>query len=134
MKIGADEGLDGDLTTFNSDSKYGIMFGPDICGGTKKVHLIFSYNGKNLDWKKTLAAPTDKLTHVYTAIVHPDNTYEVQIDGVKKESGNLEEDWDFLPPKKIVDHIPTMPIGHAPNSPLENLTNQRLHLPVSNFV
>ena len=31
------------------DSVYNIMFGPDICGpGTKKVHVIFNYKGKNL--------------------------------------------------------------------------------------
>lgn len=33
--------------------------------------------------------------------MNPDNTYEVQIDGEKVESGELEADWDFLPPKKI---------------------------------
>ena len=33
----------------------------------------------------------------------PDNTYEVRIDGSKVESGDLESDWDFLPPKKIKD-------------------------------
>lgn len=43
----------------------------------------------------------DVFTHLYTLIVNPDNTYEVQIDGEKAESGELEADWDFLPPKKI---------------------------------
>lgn len=45
----------------------------------------------------------DEYTHLYTLIVNPDNTYEVKIDNKKVESGNLEEDWDFLPPKKIKD-------------------------------
>jgi calreticulin len=36
-------------------------------------------------------------------IVQPDNTYEVLIDNEKVESGSLEEDWDFLPPKTIKD-------------------------------
>lgn len=45
----------------------------------------------------------DEYTHLYTLIVNPDNTYEVKIDNVKVESGNLEDDWDFLPPKKIKD-------------------------------
>uniref|UniRef100_A0A7N6AAY2 Calreticulin n=1 Tax=Anabas testudineus TaxID=64144 RepID=A0A7N6AAY2_ANATE len=30
-------------------------------------------------------------------------TYEVKIDNEKVESGTLEDDWDFLPPKKIKD-------------------------------
>jgi len=37
---------------FKGDSEYGIMFGPDVCGSTRKVHLIFNHNGKNLDCKK----------------------------------------------------------------------------------
>ncbi|NWZ74630.1 CALR protein, partial [Acrocephalus arundinaceus] len=33
----------------HGDSEYNIMFGPDICGpGTKKVHVIFNYKGKNV--------------------------------------------------------------------------------------
>lgn len=45
----------------------------------------------------------DEYSHLYTLIVNPDNTYEVKIDNKKVESGSLEEDWDFLPPKKIKD-------------------------------
>lgn len=45
----------------------------------------------------------DELTHLYTLILNADNTYEVQIDGEKVESGDLEADWDLLPPKKIKD-------------------------------
>lgn len=40
---------------------------------------------------------------MYTLVVNPDNTYEVKIDNKKVESGSLEDDWDFLPPKKIKD-------------------------------
>jgi len=69
---------------FKGESEYGIMFGPDICGSTKKVHLIFNFNGKNLDWKKNLECPSDKLSHIFTAIIHSDDTYEVLIDGEKK--------------------------------------------------
>lgn len=36
-------------------------------------------------------------------MVRPDNTYEVKIDNGRVESGSLEEDWDFLPPRKIKD-------------------------------
>lgn len=45
----------------------------------------------------------DELTHLYTLILNPDQTYEVKIDNEKVESGTLEDDWDFLPPKKIKD-------------------------------
>jgi calreticulin len=90
-------------TKFNGDSEYYLMFGPDQCGPTKKVHVIFGYKGENLLWKKTPTYPVDKLTHVYTLEVKADNTYTLFIDQEKKESGSLEEDWEFLKPKEIDD-------------------------------
>eukprot|EP00463_Aulacantha_scolymantha_P003431 TRINITY_DN42_c0_g1_i1.p1 TRINITY_DN42_c0_g1~~TRINITY_DN42_c0_g1_i1.p1 ORF type:complete len:420 (-),score=148.72 TRINITY_DN42_c0_g1_i1:174-1433(-) len=97
-------GADADLAHFSGDSKYNIMFGPDICGySTKKVHVIFGYKGKNLLINKDITCETDEVTHVYTLIVKSDNSYEVRIDGSKKQDGKLEEDWEFLEPKKIKD-------------------------------
>jgi calreticulin len=97
-------GSDLDQKDMHGETKYNIMFGPDICGySTKKVHVIFNYKDKNLLTKKDIRCKDDVLTHVYTLIVRPDNTYEVKIDGKKEESGTLEADWDFLPPKMIKD-------------------------------
>lgn len=88
----------------NGDSPYHVMFGPDICGpGTKKVHVIFTYKGKNLLTKKDIRCKDDEMTHLYTLILNSDNTYEVRIDGSKVESGELEADWDYLAPQKIKD-------------------------------
>ncbi|XP_005989967.1 calreticulin [Latimeria chalumnae] len=93
-----------DQENMHGDSQYYIMFGPDICGySTKKVHVIFNYKGKNHLIKKEIKCKDDQLTHLYTLILRPDQTYEVKIDNEKVESGSLEEDWDFLPPKKIKD-------------------------------
>uniref|UniRef100_A0A915D7W9 Calreticulin n=1 Tax=Ditylenchus dipsaci TaxID=166011 RepID=A0A915D7W9_9BILA len=61
------------------------------------------YKGKNHLIKKDIRCKDDELTHLYTLILNPDNTYEVQIDGEKVESGSLESDWDLLPAKKIKD-------------------------------
>lgn len=53
--------------------------GPDICGpGTKKVHVIFSYKGKNLLINKDIRCKDDIYTNLYTLIVNPDNTYKVR--------------------------------------------------------
>ncbi|XP_076441187.1 calreticulin-like [Babylonia areolata] len=90
-------------TDLYSETPYLIMFGPDICGSDKKVHVIFNYKGKNLAIKKTIKCKFDELTHMYTLVVRPDNTYEVLIDHRRTESGELEADWDFLEPKKIKD-------------------------------
>jgi calreticulin len=93
-----------DQSQFNGESKYGIMFGPDICGSsTKKVHVIFNYNDENLLTNKNIRCETDETSHVYTLIVRPDNTYEVRIDGDERASGSLYDDWDFLLPEEIED-------------------------------
>lgn len=93
-----------DQAGMHGDSQYYIMFGPDICGySTKKVHVIFNYKGKNHLIKKEIKCKDDEMTHLYTLILQPDQTYEVKIDNEKVESGSLEEDWDFLPSKKIKD-------------------------------
>merc|ERR1712227_838839 len=99
LKLGAFE-----PEKFEGASEYNIMFGPDICGSsTKKTHVIFNYKGKNLDKKKEVRCESDTLSHLYTLIVKPDSTYEVQIDMNKVDSGSLEEGWDFLEPKQIRD-------------------------------
>jgi len=93
-----------DQEKFNGDSPYNVMFGPDICGySTKKTHLIFTYKGKNHLIKKDIKAETDQFTHLYRMILHPDNTYEVQIDGKEVAKVSLKEDWDMLPAKEIPD-------------------------------
>ncbi|XP_046400630.1 calreticulin [Ischnura elegans] len=93
-----------DSKDMHGETPYLFMFGPDICGpGTKKVHAIFNYKGKNLLINKDIRCKDDVYTHLYTWIVQPDNSYEVLIDNDKVESGTLEGDWNFLPPKKIKD-------------------------------
>lgn len=93
-----------DQEQMHGDTEYRVMFGPDICGpGTKKVHVIFNYKGKNLLINKDIRCKDDELTHLYRLHVKPDNTYKVLIDGEVVEKGDLEADWDFLPAKKIKD-------------------------------
>jgi calreticulin len=97
-------GCDVDQKQFHGETPYHVMFGPDICGpGTKKVHVIINYKGKNHLIKKDIRCKDDVYTHLYTLIIRPDNTYEVKIDNEKVESGELEADWDFLPAKQIKD-------------------------------
>jgi calreticulin len=92
-----------------SESQYNIMFGPDICGATRKTHFILNHGGKNHLIKKNIPCENDEYTHTYTLVLNPDNTYEVLIDGTKKESGNVEEDFPILPEKKIKDPSQSKP-------------------------
>uniref|UniRef100_A0A8D0GXN3 Calreticulin 3 n=1 Tax=Sphenodon punctatus TaxID=8508 RepID=A0A8D0GXN3_SPHPU len=88
----------------SGESQYYIMFGPDICGSeTKKVHVILNYKNKLNSMKKQIRCKVDGFTHLYTLILRPDQTYEVKIDNEQVESGSLEDDWDFLPPRTIND-------------------------------
>lgn len=110
-----------DQINLHGESPYLIMFGPDICGySTKKVHVIFNYKGKNLLTKKEIKCKDDELTHVYTLIVRPDNTYEVKIDNEKVESGRLEDDWDFLAPKRIPDPNAKKPADWEDNEKIDD--------------
>ena len=93
-------------TKFGGDTPYAVMFGPDICGSSnKRTHVIFHYDKKsdNLLVKKNINCEDDTLSHLYTLILRPDNTFEVFIDNKSVRSGKLEEEFDFLPPKEIKD-------------------------------
>ena len=101
-----------DQASFGGDSPYQIMFGPDICGtSNRRTHVIFHYDKKdvNLLVKDNVKVETDQLTHLYTLHVKPDNSYEVFIDNKSVRSGNLEDDWNFLPPKEIKDPSQSKP-------------------------
>lgn len=65
--------------------------------------LPFSYKGEEKHSSRNVPCETDQLTHLYTFVIHPNNTYQVMIDQEEKASGNLEDDWDFLPPRTIAD-------------------------------
>lgn len=112
-----------DQSTFGGDSPYHIMFGPDICGTTRRTHVILTYKGTNHLIKKTVQCETDQLSHVYTFILHPDQTYEVRIDGEKKESGSLLDDWDFLPSKTIKDPAQSKPADWVDAAEIDDPTD-----------
>ncbi|OQE24463.1 hypothetical protein PENSTE_c007G01393 [Penicillium steckii] len=87
---------------FSNATPYVIMFGPDKCGATNKVHFIFRHkNPKTGEYEeKHLKTPpvarTNKVTSLYTLIVKPDQTFEVLVNGESVKEGSLLE--DFNPP------------------------------------
>ena len=98
-----------DQEQLSGDSEYNIMFGPDICGSTKRVHTIFNYKGKNHLIKKEIRAEGDTKTHLYTLIVNPDQTFKVLVDNKEVRSGNLVDEFDFLPAREIKDPSQSKP-------------------------
>jgi len=94
-----------DAANFGGDSPYGVMFGPDICGTTKRTHVILHSEKKddNLLITKDVSCEKDNLSHLYTLVVRPDSTLEVFVDNKSVRSGKLEDEFEFLEPKMIND-------------------------------
>ncbi|KAH9618171.1 hypothetical protein KSS87_004344 [Heliosperma pusillum] len=98
---------------FDNESPYSIMFGPDKCGFTNKVHFILKHknpiSGEYVEHhlKSPPSFTVDKLSHVYTAILTPDNGVRILIDGEEKKKANFLSAEDFepaiIPPKTIPD-------------------------------
>ncbi|XP_020587750.1 calnexin homolog 1-like [Phalaenopsis equestris] len=98
---------------FDNNSPYSIMFGPDKCGSTNKVHFILNHKnpktGKYVEHhlKYPPSVPSDKLSHVYTAILEPNNDIRILIDGEEKKKANFLTSDHFepaiIPPKTISD-------------------------------
>ncbi|CAE8625945.1 unnamed protein product [Polarella glacialis] len=109
IKLFNSEGKQADA--FQDDTPYVIMFGPDKCGGTDKVHFILQHkNPVSGKWeekhcKDPPSVPSDQLSHLYTLIIRPDNSFEIQVDGVAKTTGNLLTSMQppINPPKEIDD-------------------------------
>ena len=97
-------GAGSDPAAFDNDTPYNIMFGPDQCGGTKRVHAIITYKDENvLKTSDVTLSIYDELTHLYSFVIKSDQTYEVFVDLESKASGSITDDWKVLAPKKIED-------------------------------
>jgi calreticulin len=115
-----------DQASFNGDTPYNIMFGPDICGTTtKKTHLIVSNKGKNHLIKKEIKTETDEWTHLYTLILKSDNTFQVLIDEKEVSSGSLKTDFDILPPKEIKDPSAKKPADWVDEKKIADPTDKK---------
>ncbi|OWZ04241.1 Calnexin [Phytophthora megakarya] len=106
-----------DYTTLSDSTPFVLMFGPDKCGNSDKVHLIFQHKNpvsSEYEEKHMMEAPSiksDRDTHLYTAVIRDDNTFEVFVDQKSIRSGSLLE--HFLPPlipeKEIDDRDDSKP-------------------------
>ncbi|XP_066505975.1 calnexin [Hoplias malabaricus] len=109
------------LGQFSDATPYTIMFGPDKCGSTYKVHFIFRYRNpvtgtyeeKHAQQPQTDLSDyfTDRSSHLYTLYLFPDNTFEILIDQNLVKKGSLLEDMDppVLPSREIEDPNDTKP-------------------------
>jgi calnexin len=98
--------------TLHDATPYTVMFGPDKCGATNKVHPILRHASpltgevEEKHLKSPPTFPNDDLTHVYTVELSAKNaSYRLLIDGKEKKAGSLAEDFlpAFNPPETIAD-------------------------------
>mmetsp|Transcript_8887 Transcript_8887/g.28205 ORF Transcript_8887/g.28205 Transcript_8887/m.28205 type:complete len:509 (-) Transcript_8887:456-1982(-) len=100
-----------EAASFDDKTPYVIMFGPDKCGATDKVHFIVrQQNPVSGEWlehhlKGGPKAKSDKKAHMYTAIVRPNDALEILIDGESAFSGSLQYSLEppLTPPTEIDD-------------------------------
>lgn len=104
-----------DLNEFNDKTPYSIMFGPDKCGTTNKLHFIFQHkNPLNGSFEEKHCKPpqtridetfTDSKPHLFRLVLHPDSTFSISVDHKIINEGSLLEDFEppVNPPKVIDD-------------------------------
>ncbi|POM79727.1 Calnexin, partial [Phytophthora palmivora] len=113
-----------EYSAFSDSTPFVLMFGPDKCGKSDKVHLIFQHkNPKSGEYeeKHMMEAPgikSDKDTHLYTAVIRDDNTFEVFVDQKSVKSGSLLENFlpSVIPEKEIDDPEDSKPSIHQVHS------------------
>ncbi|KAJ3482943.1 hypothetical protein NLI96_g6641 [Meripilus lineatus] len=129
---------------FSDKTPWTIMFGPDLtCPGTK-VHFIFRHKNPisgEFEEKHLKVPPRpsiEKLTNLYTLVLHPNNTYDVLFNGESHNRGDLLEDFnpsvnpaeeiddpedkkpeDWVDTKRIADPDATKPDDWDEDAPYE---------------
>ncbi len=98
---------------FESNVKYSVMFGPDKCGSTEKVHFILQSKNPisgelvehHLKNPPALGTSYDKHHHLYSLYVTKDGKFQVEVDGEVKREGSLMDEFEppIQPPKEIDD-------------------------------
>ncbi|RYG68605.1 hypothetical protein EON64_04805 [archaeon] len=86
---------DGDMGTLDGSTAYSIMFGPDRCGATNKIHFILQHRNpisglwEEKHFNESLPVKADTFTHLYSLRVGRDNTFAIALDNKVAAEGNL---------------------------------------------
>lgn len=102
------------LDEFQDKTPFSIMFGPDRCGVTSKIHFIVQFKNPvtgeveekhSKQSSETMDFFTDKKTHLFTLLIRSDGVYHIIIDQKPFLKGNILEDLTppIIPLKQIDD-------------------------------
>jgi calnexin len=83
------------MGSMHDESPYSIMFGPDKCGHSNKIHFIIQHQSpvtgkweeKHLN--ETVPFPVDKKSHLYTLWLKRDNSFAIYVDRKEVAAGSL---------------------------------------------
>jgi calnexin len=103
--------------SLTNSTPYTIMFGPDRCSQSNRIHFIFNHlHPKRLQYlqkslKNPPEAPIDLYTHLYTLIVRPNNTFSILVDNAEVRNGSLFFDFEppLLEPRDLPDPADSKP-------------------------
>lgn len=109
-----------DFQGFNNKTPFQVMFGPDKCGASDKIHFILTRRNPitGMAEEKRLVDPLEsrntQLSSLYTLVLKNTSDFEIRINGQVVKSGNLLSNPDLLspslnPPKEIVDELDIKP-------------------------
>lgn len=125
------------LDEFNDKTPYSIMFGPDKCGAQSKLHFIVKYrNPKSGDIKEHQAKQPDgsiekyfsrEKSHLYTLVLHPDDSYKVFVDETEVMKGDLKSTLlpAIVPEKEIEDPTDKKPEDWDEREKIPDLTAKK---------
>jgi Calreticulin family len=85
---------DFDQKTFGGGSTSLIIFGPDICHNIKRSLLSIRHKGRYMSINKNLTILDDHLTHQYTLVLNPNNTFVYLIDNLEILSGSVSDHFE----------------------------------------
>ncbi|KAM0755252.1 Calreticulin-domain-containing protein [Meredithblackwellia eburnea MCA 4105] len=130
IKLLTDSDIGIQAEEFSDKTPYTIMFGPDRCGATSKVHFIFRHKNPltgEVEEKHLVSPPQPKVTKtsaLYTLVVRPDQTYEILINLESVKSGSLLTDFSpsVNPPKEIDDATDLKPSDWVENPKITDPT------------
>lgn len=100
MKLFTDP--DFDPAEFSNSTAHILEFGPERCDKFNQTRLSFfttETDGEKTiqvehKLKNTFWIPVDEITHLYTLIIRPDNTFEYLIDNRSMRNGTFIDDFD----------------------------------------
>lgn len=97
--------------TFNDETAFEIMFGPDICGSSNKIYFIMKKKVGSEIIESLLRTPpmarNHELSTLYTLIVRQNLDVEIRINGEVAKAGNILNTPNFMvPPLAVPEFIP----------------------------